>query len=216
MRNRRASFRMAGGLALGVVAAAQPASAIDCREWLRPRSTRRRMATIDGMIGDLVGASGKVRQYDVHRGAIGRCLSEQRLSDVADDFDDVCSDSRSADMQAIQTGVQELRLELQLACARRCAAAGERSGSCCCSAARRVRILRSRSLPRRPSLRADSWATTARSGPAQEARRGSSFWTRSVDFSGYERVIIEPVVVWQSSEARFAGVAQSAARGART
>ena len=28
----------------------------------------------------------------------------------------------------------------------------------------------------------------------------------AVDFSGYERVIIDPVVVWQSDEARFAGV----------
>lgn len=27
-----------------------------------------------------------------------------------------------------------------------------------------------------------------------------------VDFSGYERVIVEPVVVWKSDEARFAGV----------
>ena len=35
------------------------------------------------------------------------------------------------------------------------------------------------------------------------------FLDPSVDFSGYDRVIIEPVVVWQSSEARFAGVAKS-------
>jgi len=35
------------------------------------------------------------------------------------------------------------------------------------------------------------------------------FLDASVDFSGYERVIVEPVVVWQSDEARFAGVATS-------
>jgi hypothetical protein len=43
-------------------------------------------------------------------------------------------------------------------------------------------------------------------------RRGAGSQARLVyldpaaDFSGYERVIIEPAVVWQSGEARFAGV----------
>ena len=59
------------------------------------------MATIDGMIGELVGSSGKIRQYDVHRGAIGRCLSDNAVQ-MSYDIDDVCSDSRTADMQAIQ------------------------------------------------------------------------------------------------------------------
>ena len=99
MRNLRALFRMAGGLALGVVAAVQPASAIDCREWLR-LDVGQKEAAIDGMIADML-QSQRVRQYDVHRGAIARCLGEQAYQ-MELDFDDVCSDSRSADMQAIR------------------------------------------------------------------------------------------------------------------
>jgi hypothetical protein len=102
MRNRSALVSWAGGLALALVAAASAASAatIGCREWLR-QSDSQKLATIDGMIGDLVGSSGKVRQYEVSRGALGRCLSEN-ADQMAYDFDDVCSDSRTADMQAIQ------------------------------------------------------------------------------------------------------------------
>jgi len=100
MRKLRASISLAAGLALGLVAAASPASTIGCREWLRLDDDQK-MATIDGMIGELLGSRGKVRQYDVHRGAIGRCLSENAYQ-MSYEFDDVCSDSRSADMQAIQ------------------------------------------------------------------------------------------------------------------
>lgn len=87
-------------LALAFLASASPASAIDCHEWLRLGDDQK-MAAIDGMIGELVGSSGKVRQYDVHRGAIGRCLGQNAVQ-MSYEFDDVCSDSRSADMQAIQ------------------------------------------------------------------------------------------------------------------
>lgn len=100
MRNLRALISLAAGLALGLVAAPSHASTIGCRDWLRLDDAQK-MATIDGMIGDLVGSRGAVRQYEVHRGAIGRCLSEN-ASPMSYDFDDVCSDSRSADMQAIQ------------------------------------------------------------------------------------------------------------------
>lgn len=100
MRNLRASISLAAGLAVGLVAAASPAATIGCREWLRLDDAQK-MATIDGMIGDLLGSRGVVRQYDVHRGAIGRCLSEN-ANPMSYEFDDVCSDSRSADMQAIQ------------------------------------------------------------------------------------------------------------------
>ena len=100
MRNRGSLIALAGGLALGLVAAANPVSAIGCPEWLRLDDAQK-MATIDGMIADLVASSGKIRQYEVHRGAIGRCLSENAYQ-MSYDFDDVCSDSRSADMQAIQ------------------------------------------------------------------------------------------------------------------
>jgi hypothetical protein len=100
MRKSGALISLSGGLALGLVALAKPASAIGCREWLRLDDDQK-MATIDGMIGDLLGSSGRVRQYDVHRGAIGRCLSDNAVQ-LSYDIDDVCSDSRSADMQAIQ------------------------------------------------------------------------------------------------------------------
>lgn len=43
-----------------------------------------------------------------------------------------------------------------------------------------------------------------RPGTGSQARL--VFLNTAVDFSGYERVIIDPVVVWKSDEARFAGV----------
>lgn len=43
-----------------------------------------------------------------------------------------------------------------------------------------------------------------RPGSGSQARL--VFLDTAVDFSGYERVIIEPVVVWKSDEARFAGI----------
>ena len=98
MRNQRA-ITMAG-LALVLVAGANAASAIGCRDWMRLDDAQK-MATVDGMIGDLLG-SQRGRQYDVHRGAIGRCLSAN-AEQMSYDFDDVCSNSRSAGMQAIQS-----------------------------------------------------------------------------------------------------------------
>jgi hypothetical protein len=102
MAHRRVLISWAGGLALGLAAAASaaPPSNIGCRDWMRLDDAGK-MATIDAMIADLVGSRGKVRQYEVHRGAIGRCLSEN-ASPMSYDMDDVCSDSRSADMQAIR------------------------------------------------------------------------------------------------------------------
>jgi len=99
---RRALISFAGGLALGFAAAASaaPAANIGCRDWMR-LDDNGKMATIDAMIGELVSSSGKVRQYEVRRGAIGRCLSEN-ASPMSYDMDDVCSDSRTADMQAIR------------------------------------------------------------------------------------------------------------------
>ena len=99
MRALRALRSLTGGLALGLVAAVTPASAIDCREWSR-LDVSQKEAAIDGMIADMLGGQ-LVRQYEVRRGDLGRCLSE-RAYQMQLDFDDVCSDSRSADMQAIQ------------------------------------------------------------------------------------------------------------------
>jgi hypothetical protein len=42
--------------------------------------------------------------------------------------------------------------------------------------------------------------------PGGGSRARLVFLDTAVDFSGYERVIIEPAVVWNSGEARFAGV----------
>ena len=102
MANLRAWVSLAGGLALGLAAAASaaPPSNIGCRDWMRLDDAGK-MATIDAMIADLVGSRGKVRQYEVHRGAIARCLGEN-ASQMSYEFDDVCSDTRSADMQAIR------------------------------------------------------------------------------------------------------------------
>lgn len=45
--------------------------------------------------------------------------------------------------------------------------------------------------------------------PGGGSRARLVFLDTAVDFSGYERVIIEPVAVWKSDEARFAGVPSS-------
>lgn len=100
MRRLRALVSMAGAAALSVVAAANPAAAINCREWLRLDAAQKE-AAIDEMIGDVVGGQ-RVRQYGINRGALGRCLYA-RVSEMALDFDDACSDSRHAGMQAIET-----------------------------------------------------------------------------------------------------------------
>ena len=42
--------------------------------------------------------------------------------------------------------------------------------------------------------------------PGREGRARLVYLDTAADFSGYERVIIEPAVVWTSDEARFAGV----------
>ena len=99
MRKRRALPSIAAGLAVGLLASARPASAINCREWLRLDDAGKE-AAIDDMIGEVVGGQ-RVRQYDVNRGALGRCLYAH-VPDMALDFDDACSDSRNADMQAIR------------------------------------------------------------------------------------------------------------------
>ena len=101
MRRRRILLQVAAGIAVGfVVVGARPASAIGCREWMRLDAAGKE-AAIDDMIGAVVGGQ-RVRQYGVNRGALGRCLYSQ-VPDMAIDFDDTCSDSRNANMQAIPT-----------------------------------------------------------------------------------------------------------------
>jgi len=98
MRNRRALIPTAAGLAFGFVLAANSASAMSCRPWLRLNAGQKE-ASVHAMIDDAL-RSNRGRQYDINRGVIGRCLYAN-ASQMAVDFDDVCSESRSADMQAI-------------------------------------------------------------------------------------------------------------------
>ena len=98
MRTPRAMFATAAGFALGFVLAVNSASAQSCRAWLRLNAAQRE-ATIHGMIDDAL-RSNRSRQYDINRAAVGHCLLEN-APQMAIDFDGVCSDSRTADMQAI-------------------------------------------------------------------------------------------------------------------
>ena len=99
MRSFRALIPTSAGVVLGLVVAANSSSAaMSCRPWLRLNPGQKE-ATVHAMIDDAL-RSNRGRQYDINRGAVGRCLHGS-ASQMAVDFDDVCSDSRSADMQAI-------------------------------------------------------------------------------------------------------------------
>jgi hypothetical protein len=98
MRAPRPVIVTAAGFALGLVLAVDSASALSCRPWLRLNAAQRE-ATIVGMIDDAL-QSNRSRQYEINRAAVARCLLEN-ASNMAIDFDGVCSDSRTADMQAI-------------------------------------------------------------------------------------------------------------------
>ena len=103
MPRRSILLSIAAGLAVGFLAVgsdARPVTSINCPEWLRLDAAGKE-AAIDDMIGAVVGGQ-RVRQYGVNRGALGRCLYAY-APDMAIDFDDACSDSRNAGMQAIQT-----------------------------------------------------------------------------------------------------------------
>ncbi len=76
------------------------ASAMTCRDWNRLAGGQKANA-VDGMIrGAIAGQGG--RSYGVNRGAIERCLYGQARN-IEYDFDDVCADSRTASMQALNT-----------------------------------------------------------------------------------------------------------------
>lgn len=85
-------------LALLLAAVATPAQALTCRSWNR-FGPDQRAANIDRMISNAVGGSGG-RSYQIDRGSVGRCLQDQSRN-IEYDFDGACSDSRSADMQAL-------------------------------------------------------------------------------------------------------------------
>lgn len=99
MRNPRIWIGTGVGLALSSMLATSSASAMTCSRWLR-LGPGEREETVHGMIDDaLEGNRG--RQYEINRGAIGRCLGDN-VYQIALAFDDVCSDPRSAGMEAIR------------------------------------------------------------------------------------------------------------------
>jgi hypothetical protein len=87
-----------GLLATFVLAA--PAFATSCTQWQR-LGPDQKAATVDDMIESAISGSGG-RSYKVNRGAVERCL-ERSSRNIEYAFDDVCSDGRTASMNAIRT-----------------------------------------------------------------------------------------------------------------
>ncbi len=85
-------------VALVLLLAASPVQAISCKQWER-MAPAQKSASIDRMIQGAVSGSGG-RQYQIDRGAVGRCLQGNARS-IEYDFDGACADSRSAGMQAL-------------------------------------------------------------------------------------------------------------------
>ena len=79
---------------------AEPALAMSCRDWER-LGPQQRAAAVEQMIQSAVSGSGG-RSYDIDRGAIARCLGANSR-DIEYAFDGVCSDPRTAGMNAIRT-----------------------------------------------------------------------------------------------------------------
>jgi hypothetical protein len=85
-------------LGLVVLALASPAGATRCPAWVN-MSPDEKSATIASMIDRAVaGSGGRNRQID--RAAVGRCMEDQS-QEIEFAFDNACSDSRSAGMQAL-------------------------------------------------------------------------------------------------------------------
>ncbi len=81
-----------------VLLLAAPAHAVSCKQWDRMNDGQK-SATVDRMIQSAVAGSGG-RQYQLDRGAVGRCLQSEARS-IRYDFDGACADSRTAGMQAL-------------------------------------------------------------------------------------------------------------------
>lgn len=79
---------------------APPALAMTCPQWER-LGPEQKAAAVDRMIQSAISGS-RGRSYRVDRGAIARCLQSESLS-IEYAFDDVCSDPRTAGMNAIRT-----------------------------------------------------------------------------------------------------------------
>jgi hypothetical protein len=91
-------MRLPLAVALGSLLLAAPASAVTCPNWVR-LGGEQRAATIDGMIQRVV-RSQVAQQYNVSKQRVARCL-ERSAQRIEDDFDDACSDRRTAGMQAL-------------------------------------------------------------------------------------------------------------------
>jgi hypothetical protein len=89
--------RLGGLVLLVALFAASPSAAVSCKQWER-MGPDQKAATLDRMITSAVTGSGG-RQYQVDRGAVGRCL-EGHARSIQYDIDGACSDSRTASMQA--------------------------------------------------------------------------------------------------------------------
>ena len=92
-------MRAVVGVVLGVAFFATSADAVNCSQWNRMNAYQKADA-IDGMIARAL-RSNEARQYNVDVAAIGRCL-ESEVVRMQQDFDSLCSDSRTAGMQAIR------------------------------------------------------------------------------------------------------------------
>ena len=79
---------------------ARSAVAMTCVQWGR-LGPEQKAVEIERMIESAVSGS-RGRSYHVDRGAIARCL-RSRSQSIEYAFDDVCSDPRTADMNAIRT-----------------------------------------------------------------------------------------------------------------
>ena len=96
---RRIMMRMVATSAASALLALNSAAAMSCDRWLRLDSVEK-TATVERMIADALSGN-RGRKYEVNREAIARCLRD-RASEISLAFDDVCSSSRSAGMQAIR------------------------------------------------------------------------------------------------------------------
>ena len=87
-------------LLLAALLLAEPALAMTCSQW-EGLGPQQKAAAVEQMIQSAVSGSGG-RSYKVDRGAMTRCLRASSR-DIEYEFDGVCSDSRTAGMNAIRT-----------------------------------------------------------------------------------------------------------------
>ena len=85
-------------IALFTLALSTPAHAINCPHWFR-LSDSEKFATIQDMVDSAI-AGNRGRSYEVNRASIGRCMSSSARQ-IQYDFDDLCSDGRTASASAL-------------------------------------------------------------------------------------------------------------------